>query len=129
MNTPRTEPQSAPVTMPEVQQPRHKQVERQGGQGVPYVRHYPQVRGGICEFCGVLDKNVASQHQYKLCPHYRGMQLVCGYCPTNKNPDDIIGHAVLNITDHPTDSSKLVICCDSYDCTRAHQARFRVSQS
>ncbi len=124
MNTPTTERQSAPVQS----QPRHKRIERQGGQGVPYVRHYPQVRGGVCEFCGVLDSNAPSEHQYRLCPHYRGMQLACGYCPASKNPDDVIGHSVLNITDHPTNPDTLVVCCDSYECTRAHQARFKISR-
>lgn len=118
--SPTTERQYAPL-------PRSKAIERQGGQSVPLVRHYPAVIGGICEFCGVIDKNQPAEYQYKLCPHYRGMQLACSYCPATKNPDEVIGHAKLSITDHPTNPNTLVICCDSYNCTSKHQARFKIS--
>lgn len=101
-----------------------KTVERQGVKSEPYVRHYPQVIGGVCEYCGVIDGNQPSQVQYKLCPHYKGMQLRCSYCDESKDPDDVIYHSTLNITDHPT-SGELVVCCDSYTCTGKHQARFQ----
>lgn len=130
---PKTELQTAPEPMPVVEpvyqapQPRQKTIERQGSASEPYVRHYPQVRGGICEFCGVIDPNVSSEHQYKLCPHYRGQQLRCSYCDESKNPDDIAGHHVLNITDHPTNPDMMVVCCDSYECTRKHRERFKIA--
>lgn len=101
-----------------------KTIERQGNKAEPYVRHYPQVISGICEFCGVLDNTKPSTEQYKLCQHYSGMELRCSYCDESKNPEDVIYHANLNITDHPT-SGQLVVCCDSYTCTQKHQKRFQ----
>lgn len=132
---PATEREIAPVTVAEVApvpqyvppqpvMPRQKRVERQGNKSEPYTIRHPQVRGGVCEFCGVLDRNTPSQFQYKLCPHYRGMQLRCSYCPENKDPDEVIGHAILNIADSP-DGQTLIVWCDSYECSRAHETRFK----
>lgn len=120
--TPPVAPAYVPTYTPA---PRQKVVERQGSQSEPYVQHWPQVRVGICEFCGVIDRNVESQFQYKLCPHYRGMELRCSYCPDTKNSEEVNGHAVLNVVEHPDNPDKLIICCDSYECTRKHHARFK----
>lgn len=123
-----TERVQAPVTVQtNWVMPRQKQVERQGESGSAFVHHHPQVRGGICEFCGVIDPNQPSQYQYKLCPHYRGMQLRCTYCSPTKDSDDVIYHATLNITEHPDNPDKLVVCCNSYECTKKHEERFKVS--
>lgn len=108
--------------------PRQMQIERAGAQNVPFTRRFPQVRGGICEFCGVLDQNVPSQFQYKLCPHFRGMQLQCSYCPAEKNPDDIVYHESLNIASHPDNPNMLVVWCGSYECSRAHENRFKINR-
>ena len=120
--SPATERVFAPVQTALV--PRQMQVERQGESSSPSSFRYPQVRGGICEFCGVLDGNQPSHMQYKMCPHYRGLQLRCTYCPETKDPDDVINHANLNIASHPDNPSKLVVWCDSYECSRAHEKRF-----
>lgn len=109
-------------------QPREMRVERQGNRSEPYTRRHPQVRGGVCEYCGVIDGNYPSQHQYKLCPHYRGMQLRCSYCPENKDPDEVVTHAVLNVAEHPDNPNTLIVWCDSYECSRAHEARFKRAQ-
>lgn len=132
-NNPLTEQVPAPETKPaepvtpkqEWILPRHKTIERQGNRAEPYTQRHPQVRGGICEFCGVMDKNVASEHQYKICPHYRGMQLRCSYCDENKNPDEVVYHAVLNVAEHPDNPNSLIVWCDSYDCSRKHEQRFK----
>lgn len=127
-STPKTELPPAPEPMPIAPvrvQPRQKTVERQGSKAEPYVHHYPQVRGGICEFCGVLDRNIPSEFQYKLCPHYRGLQLRCSYCDETKNPDEVIGHACLNIYGHPNDNDKLIVVCDALPCVSAHEKRFK----
>ncbi len=134
---PPTERDMAPetvATMPEpvyqpVPQPRQMRVERQGAKSEPYTRRHPQVRGGVCEYCGVLDGNVPSQYQYQLCSHYRGMQLRCSYCPENKDPDEVVSHAVLNIAEHPENPNTLIVWCDSFDCSAAHIARFQRSKS
>lgn len=105
--------------------PRQMRVERQGSQSEPFTRRFPQIRGGICEFCGVMDKNVPSQYQYKICPHYRGMQARCTYCPENKDPDEIVYKANMNVAEHPDNPNTLIMWCDSYECSRAHEKRFR----
>lgn len=124
-----TEPVTAPVTPVNWINPRQKIVERQGSRAEAYVHHYPEVRGGVCEWCGVIDKNVESQHQYKLCPHYRGQQLACSYCPATKEPDDVNRKSVLHITDSPTDPNALIVVCDAYECTKLHQERFQRNRS
>jgi len=126
-NDPATERVSAPATPPEVIMPRHKTVERQGAKSEPYVHHYPEVRGGVCEFCGVIDPNVSAEHQYKLCPHYRGQQLRCSYCDENKDPNEVAGRSVLKVTDHPTNPNSLVVVCDRFECLNRHQQRFKVN--
>lgn len=108
--------------------PVQKQVERRGGISAPYTRRYPEVRGGVCEFCGVIDKNVPSQYQYKLCEHFRGLDLMCSYCDATKNPDDVVYKSVLNIHDHPDRPNELVVVCDSFECADAHLKRFKVSK-
>lgn len=123
--SPATERVPAPAT--NWVMPRTKQVERQGDSSSPHVKFFPEVRGGICEMCGVLDANQPSQYQYKLCPHYRGMQLRCTYCPQAKDSDDVIYHARLQIAEHPDNPDKLVVWCDSYDCSKKHIERFKTT--
>lgn len=129
---PGTEPVNAPATVspvsapqPHVILPRHKQVERQGNRAEPYTHRHPQVRGGVCEWCGIIDPNVPAEHQYKLCAHYRGQQLRCSYCDENKNPDDVAYHHNLNVADHPSEPNMLIVWCDSYECSRRHEQRFK----
>jgi len=108
-------------------QPRQKRIERQGARGAPVVRRYPEVRGGTCEFCGVIDRNVPAIYQYKLCEHYRGLDLRCSYCPEEKDPNDINYRSILNVYDSPTDPNSLITVCDNYECQRAHQQRFQLA--
>lgn len=131
-----TERVLAPVMEPpvQVQAPvyvsppaRQLRVERSGELGEPYVHHFPQVRGGVCEFCGVLDPNTPSQYQYKLCPHYRGMSLRCSYCPQERDPDEVIRSTKLEIVEHPDKAGVMIAVCSAYDCEKKHQERFRIS--
>jgi hypothetical protein len=136
---PPTEREIAPETVATIQAPvqpayvppapRQMRVERQGSQSEPYTRRFPQIRGGVCEYCGVLDPHVPSQFQYKLCPHYRGMQARCTYCPETKDPDEVVYHSNMNVAEHPDNPSTLIMWCDSYDCSRAHEKRFRRATS
>jgi len=108
------DPGTVPSMAPEPQVQPIKQVaptiERQGSRTVPVTRRWPQVRGGVCEFCGVVDKNYPSTEQYKLCPHFREIgELRCSYCDETKNPDDIIYHSVLNVAGHPDKPDKLIV--------------------
>lgn len=119
-----------PVFQPPMPQaPRQMRIERQGARSEPYVVHYPKVRAGVCDHCGVLDPNVPSQYQYKLCPHYRGQQLICSYCPSEKDPDEVIRGTKLEIMQHPHNPWELIVVCSSFDCERAHQKRFQLATS
>ena len=122
--TPPTERPNAPATVSY----RTPQIERQGAIGVPVTAYYPQIRGGICEYCGVLDQNTPSEHQYRLCPHFRSMgQMRCSYCEPTKDPNEVVAKSVLNVHGHPNDPNKLVVVCDSFKCSQKHEQRFTTS--
>src|SRR3990167_7149039 len=65
-----TERVTAPVTTAPVAQtpqyltPRDMDIERVGGLASGMTIVFPEVRGGICEFCGVIDGNYPSHYQY-----------------------------------------------------------------
>ena len=101
-------------------------IERQGGSSEPFTHKYPEVRGGVCEWCGIIDPNVPSEYQYKLCSHFRQDDLMCSYCPQSADPTDIIGHTVLHIWDHPNNPGLKVAVCEAYECNKKHQERFTV---
>ena len=131
-----TEPSNAPETVPaQPTQPvqkvyRQHTIERQGQRTEPYTHRMPQIRGGICEWCGVKDPNVPSQFQYQLCDHFRGMgEMKCSYCDESVNPTEVVLRSVLNVAEHPDDPNKLVVWCNSYTCSGKHVARFRVNRS
>ncbi len=123
-----TEPLNAPVTEVPVYTPQPKKIERQGKYTQAYSRRMPQIRGGICEWCGVKDSNIPSQFQYTLCDHFRGIgEMRCSYCDETKDPTDVIIHAVLNIAEHPNNPDQLVVWCNSYECCKKHETRFKVN--
>lgn len=102
--------------------------ERQGPRGVPMVRRYPEIRSGICEFCGVIDQTKPSTEQYKLCPHFRDMgDIRCSYCDETKDPEQVMYKSVVNTYAHPTNPDKVVVVCDNFTCVQKHEARFKTS--
>lgn len=103
--------------------PRQMRIERENEAGVPVTRRFPQVRAGTCEFCGVIDPKYPAQYQYKLCPHYRGQDLWCSYCPGSKNREEVVAHSIMNIAESP-DGTKLIVWCDSLECSDKHMKRF-----
>lgn len=106
-----------------------KTIERQGATSVPFTHRYPEVRGGVCEYCGILDNNVPSESQYKLCPHFRGIgTLACSYCPDHKNPEEVARISKLNIHQHPQYPNQLIVVCDSYECSKKHIDRFKINK-
>lgn len=105
--------------------PTGKTIERKGSTTSPIVGVYPKVRAGICDRCGVIDPNVDSVNQYKLCEHYRGMQLSCSYCPSTTNPDEVISHGILEVFDSPYNQGELVVVCNTSMCQDKHYKRFQ----
>ena len=124
--------ETAPVVAiqaPPAPQPRQRTIERQGVRTEPYTRRLPRIRGGVCEYCGIKDSNVPSQFQYQLCDHFRGLgEMKCSYCDESVNPTDVLLRSVLHVAEHPDDSNKLVVWCNSYTCSGKHEARFRVNR-
>ena len=122
-----------PTTVSENAQPL-RQMERQGGRTVPYTRMYPLIKGGQCDWCGTLDKEQPAVYQYKLCPHFRGMgDIECSYCDPTKDPKEVLRYSIMKIHDHPYDKDelgrpKLVVVCDSYECSTKHGSRFDVNR-
>ena len=105
-----------------------KTIERRGGTSEPYTHRYPEVRGGVCEYCGILDPNVPSEYQYKLCPHFRGIgQLACSYCPDHVNPDEVIRSGKLNVHVSPSNPNELVVVCGKFECADKHLKRFKIN--
>ena len=112
-----------------MEEPKQRTIERQHEKTEPYTRRLPQVRGGTCEYCGVMDNKVPTYLQYTLCPHFKGMgELRCSYCPETKSPTDVIKHAILNIAEHPDHPDQYIVWCNDYTCSSKHEARFRVNR-
>lgn len=128
-----TERVTAPATETPVSQsyrplsPVEMEVERVGDLTSGMTVAYPEVRGGICEYCGVVDSNQPSQYQYKLCQHYRGKQLACSYCPRGKDVDEVINHSTLRVLRHPDNPRKLIVHCNAYECLKKHEQRWQIA--
>lgn len=127
-NSPATERVPAPATQQYIN-PRNMQIERVGNFDSGVTVEWPKVRGGICEWCGVLDPQTPSQYQYKLCPHYRGQTLACSYCPTTKDIDDVNYHSSLRVLTHPDKPNTLIVHCDAYECLKKHEEKWKRSTS
>lgn len=107
-----------------------RQIERRGGSTEPLVHHYPEVRGGVCEWCGTVDDRQPAVIQYTLCSHFKGMgELQCSYCPQDKDPMEVTRSHTLNVWNSPTNPNEVVVCCSSTECEKKHQDRFRVNRS
>lgn len=104
------------------------QIERQGAKAEAYTYMYPRVIGGSCEFHGVMDSRLPATEQYKLCPHFKDLgELRCSYCPETVNPEEVVYRSDLKIHVHPDNPNKVVVVCDSYNCSQKHLERFKVS--
>lgn len=109
--------------------------ERQGAKSEIYVKRYPDITGGICEYCGVIDKLQPSEVQYLLphvnsCPYGAagGMgQLRCEYCPESIDPEEVVKTRKLVVHASPANPGRLLAVCDSYNCSQKHTDRFKKS--
>lgn len=109
--------------------PPRKRIERQSGATVPYSYRYPEVRGGICEWCGVKDPNQPSEVQYLLCDHFKDLgEIRCSYCDASKDQRDVIYKSVMNLHDNPYRPGEVIVVCDSYECSERHLKRFQVNK-
>ena len=120
---PGTLPQNANVSS----SPRNMRLTPRGASSSPMSRRFPQVRGGQCEFCGTLDPYQPGDLQYKLCPHYRGMDLKCVYCPPNKDQEEVVRNSTLNVAEHPYRPGELIVWCNSFECSKKHEEAFKIS--
>lgn len=106
-------------------QPREMKLSARGVSSEPTSRRFPQVRGGQCEFCGTIDKDLPGDQQYKLCTHYRGMDLKCVYCPQAKDQDEVVRNSTLNVAEDPYHPGELIVWCGAFECVKKHETRFR----
>lgn len=104
--------------------PRNMRLTPRGATSAPMSRRFPEVRGGQCEFCGTLDASQPGDMQYKLCPHYRGMELKCVYCPQSKDQEEVVRNSTLNVAEHPYRPGELLVWCKSFECSKKHEEAF-----
>ena len=123
--TPGTSPPTAKVDYSA--QPKNMRLTPRGATSSPLSRRFPEVRGGQCEFCGTLDPSQPGDMQYKLCPHYRGMDLKCVYCPPSKDQDEVVRNSTLNVAEHPYRPGELIVWCKSFECSKKHEEAFKTS--
>jgi hypothetical protein len=110
-------------------------LERLGSQSVQMTRIKPQVRGGVCEYCGTLDGTKPATEQYKLCSHYKPLMdelerqgqepvLRCTYCPDQVDPNEVVRSGILNVHEHPDKPNVWITVCNRFECTSKHEKRF-----
>lgn len=108
-------------------QPRNMRLTPRGATSAPMSRVFPQIRGGQCEFCGTIDPYQPGNLQYKLCPHYRGMEMKCVYCPQHKDQEEVVRNSTLNVREHPYRPGELLVWCQSFECLQKHESAFKQS--
>lgn len=108
-------------------EPRNMRISQPGESSAPVSRRFPDVRGGTCEYCGVIDKNYPGEQQYKLCPHYKGMNLKCTYCKEGADHDEVIRTSLLLVMEDPYMPGNLITHCGKYECQRKHEKRFNIT--
>ena len=108
-------------------QPRNMRLTPRGATSAPMSRVFPKVLGGTCEYCGTIDPYQPGQYQYKLCTHYKGMDLKCVYCPPSKDQDEVVRNSRLIVQEHPYRPGELVVRCSSFECIKKHEEAFKTS--
>jgi hypothetical protein len=106
-----------------------RETEKKGGVTQQFTRVYPRVKGGTCEKCGVIDKNAPAEYQYKLCEHYRGLNLECSYCEASKDQKEVTRISDFYVYDHPAKRDSfgrpvLGVVCDSFTCQNSFNVEF-----
>lgn len=115
------------VNAPADSMPRNLRLTPRGVSSAPLARRFPEVRGGQCEHCGTIDPYQPGQYQYKLCPHYRGMELKCAYCPLERDQDEVIRNSTLKVFEHPYHPGELMTLCGRFDCIKKFEKEFNIN--
>lgn len=92
------------------------------------VVFYPRIKGGTCEACGVIDVNYPGHVQYKLCPHYKGMELKCVFCKQSADHEDVVRMSDMIAHSDPYSPKNLVTLCGSYECTKKYEEKYHISR-
>ncbi len=110
-------------------EPKNMRLTPPGESSYPMSRRFPEIRGGVCEYCGVIDKNYPGDQQYKLCPHYKGMNMKCVFCPDSKDHDEVVRASKMIVMEDPYSPGNLVTLCGSYECTRKFEKKFNITSN
>lgn len=106
---------------------RDMRLTKPGDSNVPVSRQFPNINGGVCEHCGVIDPNYPGDQQYKLCPHYKGMSMKCVFCPEGKDHDEVVRASKMKVIEDPYLPGNLITLCGSYECTRKFEKKYNIS--
>ncbi len=104
--------------------PRNMRLTPRGVSSEPQVRVFPAIIAGTCEHCGTLDKNQPGDYQYKLCPHYRGMDMKCTFCPLSENQEEVVRARTILVREDPFMPGNLVTCCTGTECVKKFRAKY-----
>lgn len=97
-----------------------------GQANVPMSRRFPRVLGGQCEHCGTLDKNVDGRYQYKICPHFKDMNLKCVFCKESADHDEVIRHSELLVMEDPQYPGRLLTLCGQFECNKKFEDKYGI---
>ena len=106
--------------------PKDMQLTPPGMSSSPMVKTYPRILGGTCEYCGTVDQNYPGEVQYKLCPHYKDMDMKCIFCPLTKDHSEIVRNSIMKVIEDPRNPGHLVTLCGSYECTQKFEKMFNI---
>lgn len=92
------------------------------------AKRWPDIRVGTCEFCGVMDKHEVAWKQYQHCPHYKGIDVRCIYCPAGTDMEDVIKGRTIKVRERLDRPGVLTMWCSDMKCEDAHWKRVGGSQ-
>lgn len=91
------------------------------------VRQFPWIKGGQCDYCGVVDPNYPGDQQYKFCMHYASRNMKCVFCKESADHDDVIRMSSMKVIEDPYAPGNLVTMCGSYECTRKFEQKYHLT--
>lgn len=101
-------------------------IERHGNASTVDAIVHPEIRAGVCTFCGVkpdfegYDGGGNPRKAVPKCKHYYGVKLFCTYCQN----DEALRSRTMRVYELKSDPGKLIICCDDFRCEDKHQKKF-----